>query len=103
MDRGTWATLSTYSNPTNLDGHSRISQSYQVDAFQRRSQLRVCDEHAMQIASGHPSQHDRENLRYSMGPRLEAFSCNPTDGSLAVVLNHLAAFAKCLSELFLSY
>ena len=46
---------------------------------------------------------EREYHRFSMGPRLEAFSCNPTDGSFAALMRHLAAFTKCLSELFLSY
>ena len=49
------------------------------------------------------SERGRDGRRYSMGPRLEAFSCNPTDGSFAALMRHLAAFTKCLSELFLSY
>ena len=45
----------------------------------------------------------RENHRFSMGPRLEAFSCIPTDGSVAVLVLQLAAFTRYLNELFLSY
>ena len=46
---------------------------------------------------------ERENHRFSMGPRLEAFSCIPTDGSVAVLVLQLAAFTRYLNELFLSY
>jgi hypothetical protein len=38
-----------------------------------------------------------------MDPSLEAFSGNPTDGSVAVLEFHLTAFTKYLNELFLSY
>ena len=37
VDRSTWATLSTYNTPTQLDGHSRISRPRYVDAIQRRT------------------------------------------------------------------
>jgi hypothetical protein len=46
---------------------------------------------------------EREYHRFSMGPRLEAFSCIPTDGSVAVLVLQLAAFTRYLNELFLSY
>ena len=36
VDRSTWATLSTYNTPSQLDGHSRISRPRYVDAIQRR-------------------------------------------------------------------
>ena len=42
-------------------------------------------------------------FRFSMDSCLEAFSCIPSDGSVAVLENHLTAFTKCLNELFLSY
>ena len=38
-----------------------------------------------------------------MDSYLEAFSCIPSDGSVAVLEIRLAAFTKCLNELFLSY
>ena len=39
----------------------------------------------------------------SMDPSLEAFSGNPADGSVAVLVFQLTAFTKYLNELFLSY
>ena len=40
---------------------------------------------------------------FSMDPNLEAFSGNPADGSVAVLVFQLTAFTKYLNELFLSY
>ena len=40
---------------------------------------------------------------FSMDPSLEAFSGNPADGSVAVLVFQLAAFTRYLNELFLSY
>ncbi len=40
---------------------------------------------------------------FSMDPSLEAFSGNPADGSVAVLVFQLTAFTKYLNELFLSY
>ena len=39
----------------------------------------------------------------SMDPNLEAFSGNPADASVAVLVFQLTAFTKYLNELFLSY
>ena len=40
---------------------------------------------------------------FSMDPSLEAFSGNPADGSVAVLVFQLTAFTRYLNELFLSY
>jgi hypothetical protein len=40
---------------------------------------------------------------FSMDSDLEAFSRNPTGVSFAVLAVQLAAFTKCLNEVFLSY
>jgi hypothetical protein len=43
------------------------------------------------------------NTPSSMDPNLEAFSGNPTDGSVAVLVFQPTALTKYLNELFLSY
>ena len=43
------------------------------------------------------------NTAFSMDPSLEAFSGNPADGSVAVLVFQLTAFTRYLNELFLSY
>ena len=42
-------------------------------------------------------------LLSSMDSDLEAFSHNPTDGSIAALACQLATFTKYLNQLFLSY
>ena len=46
---------------------------------------------------------ERDYHCFSTDPRLEAFSCIPTDDSIAILVLPLVAFTRYLNELFLSY
>ena len=49
------------------------------------------------------SKNGKKHCLFSMDSDLEAFSRNPTDGSLAELAFQLTAFTKYLNEVFLSY